>query len=81
MDLASSQQFIEIYKDGDDSDEWDQTDATQFRVPEQITPRYLKGSGCGVQKVTFDQGKCEIIMFQVQTRLDKFSSNGLRQKN
>ena len=79
-DLALSAQLVVVYKDGDDSDQWDPTDNTEFRVPEQITPRHFKGSGCGVQKVMFDQGKNEIIKFELKTRLDKFGNNGQRQK-
>ena len=79
-DLASSEQRVVIYKDGEVLDKRDPTDNTEFRVPEQITLRHLRDNDCGLQKVMFDQGKDEIVMFELQTRLNKFSSNDARQK-
>ena len=60
-----------MHRDGDISNKWDTSDTSEFRVPSQITPRYLKGAGCDVIKVMFDQARSEIITVQVVTRLDE----------
>ena len=82
MEFAECLPYIEIFKDGDESNEWDTDDTSEYRVPKIITPRHLKGDGYGVTKVMFDQGKCEIVMFQVNTRLDEFqmTRKGMKQK-
>ena len=55
MAVLAVEQFVEIYRDGDDSNKWDPSDTSELRIPSQITPRHLKGNGCGVKKVMFHQ--------------------------
>ena len=55
MAVLAVEQFVEIYRDGDDSNKWDPADTSELRIPSQITPRHLKGAACGVKKVMFDQ--------------------------
>ena len=55
MAVLAVGQFVEIYRDGDDSNKWNPSDASELKVSSQITPRHLKGVGSGVKKVMFDQ--------------------------